>query len=112
LRGSRACDGNQRFTGGVGDQMKMKIAGVGHLYSGRMTCGQEGRNPRDQAPCKRAAADRSIFVHIADRRVIPAQAIRTPCLNVECGLGTRRDNASNANKTALAVVDGQFEEKR
>ncbi len=45
LRGSRARDGNQRLAGSVRDQMKMKVAGVWHLYSSRMRCGQDGEEP-------------------------------------------------------------------
>jgi hypothetical protein len=46
LRGRSASDSNQRLSGGIGDQVQMKVAGRGRHWIDGITCRSLGRRPR------------------------------------------------------------------
>ena len=85
--------------------MQMKVAGVGHLYSGRMTCGYQGTERPRAEPCKRAAPGRSIFVHISGAGQFEMPRIRTGHGIVEARLGTEWEKALKPSKYAGSAVD-------
>src|SRR5262249_49320698 len=64
LRRCRPGDGNQSFTRGIGNQVKMEITGLGHLYSSQIACGYYGRRPRLSPTSKPPFIMSSFSIHI------------------------------------------------